>query len=214
MTLKKYDYLLVFDFETTGLSPYLNRIIEVGALLLKNVGSEFVLEEQLSVLVRQDQPLDAKITEITGITDQMLIKDGISEFEAYQAFRNLMRDRTLLIAYNISFDYGFLTNLIRRMTNNNDYFVKHDLLDVMAVYKDRHPYPHRLENASKTYGVFRADAHRALEDVKMTYDVLAKMQEERDCLIEYVNVMAIILNMAPVSLKHRMLLISLKMAGD
>lgn len=188
MTLIKYDYLLVFDFETTGLSPFYNKIIEIGALLLRNDGNEFVIEEEFNVLIKQNEPLDSKIIEITGITDEMLLEKGISEEEAYQKFINLFKENTLLIAYNISFDYGFLTTLFRRHQNNEYLFVQDDLLDVMAVYKDRHPYPHRLESASKTYGVYREDAHRALEDVKMTYDVLTAMQKEKDRLIEYVNV--------------------------
>ncbi len=188
MTLNKYNYLLVFDFETTGLSPYYNNIIEIGAILLKNNNGTFEVEEELSVLIKQNEPLDPKITEITNITDEMLNNEGISEFEAFLLFEKLIKENTLLIAYNISFDYGFLTTLFRRHKQDSNLYVLNDLLDVMAIYKDRYPYPHRLESASKTYDVYREDAHRALEDVKMTYDVLMKMQEQKDCLIEYVNV--------------------------
>ncbi len=188
MTLNNYKYILVFDFETTGLSPYSNNIIEMGAILLKNVGGSFEIEEELSVLIKQYEPLDPKITEITSITDEMLNKEGISEYEAFLLFEKLLENNPLLIAYNISFDYGFLTSLFRRHKQDQSLYILNDLLDVMAVYKDRHLFPHRLENASKTYNVYREDAHRALEDVKMTYDVLMKMQQERDTLNYYVNV--------------------------
>lgn len=188
MTLNNYNYMLVFDFETTGLSPFTNNIIEIGALLLKNVGGIFEIEEELSVLIKQEEPLDPKITEITNITDEMLHKDGISELEAFLLFDQLMSKQPLLVAYNISFDYGFLTTLYRRYKQQHNFFITNDMLDVMAIYKDRHPFPHRLESASKTYNVYRDDAHRALEDVKMTYDVLMKMQQEKDHLNAYVNV--------------------------
>lgn len=188
MTLNKYEYILVFDFETTGLSPYYNNIIEMGAILLKNVDGSFEISEELSVLIKQDEPLDPKITEITSITDEMLNSEGITEFEAFLKFEKLMENNPLLIAYNISFDYGFLTTLFRKYRQDQNLYILNDMLDVMAIYKDRYAFPHRLENASKTYDVYREDAHRALEDVKMTYDVLLKMQVERDCLKDYVNI--------------------------
>lgn len=189
MLNNKYEYILVFDFETTGLSPFNDRIIEIGAILLKKTPSgAYQINDELNVLIKQDSPLNEKIIEITSITDEMLNEQGISEAEAFLKFQKLHKKDCLLVAYNISFDYGFLNELYKRHLNDKNLFINNDLLDVMAIYKDRHPYPHRLESAVNTYNIVNEDAHRALDDAKATLYVLVKMIEQRDSAEKYINV--------------------------
>jgi len=78
--------------------------------------------------------------------------------------------------------------MYRRMLNNPHYEIKHDLLDVMAIYKDRHPFPHKLDNAVKHYHIEIANTHRALDDIKATFLVLVEMIKERDSMDKYINV--------------------------
>jgi DNA polymerase III subunit epsilon len=163
----KHKKILVFDFETTGLDPFVCQVIEVGAILLeKNDNHEFVEKEALSILVKAQGLLDPKITQITQITNQMLKEQGVEQEDACQRLLNLYDDDTLLIAYNILFDLGFLQAMMRNYYEVN-FKIKNDILDVMAVYKDRHSFPHRLD---------QADA------------VLKQMGIEKDNLEKYVNV--------------------------
>lgn len=185
----KYEHILIFDFETSGLCPYKNRIIEIGAVLLKKTPEGvYKIVDDLNVLIKQDEPLPEKIIEITGITDELLNNEGVSEEEAFRKFQALHKKNALLVAYNISFDYAFLNELYRRHLNNSTVYVSNDLLDIMAIYKDRHPYPHRLESAVEKYNVINKSAHRALDDVKATLKVWVKMIEERDSSHKYINV--------------------------
>lgn len=189
MLKNKYDHILIFDFETTGLDPYLNRIIEIGAILLKKTPEGvYKIVADLSVLIKQDAPLPSKIIEITGITDELLEQEGISEREAFLKFQQMHKKDCLLVAYNISFDYGFLNELYKRHLNDKNLYISNDLLDVMAIYKDRHPYPHRLESAVEKYNIIHEDAHRALDDAKVTLQVLVKLIEERDTTQKYINI--------------------------
>ncbi len=189
MLKNKYNYILAFDFETTGLSCHNDRIIEIGAILLeKNESGNFHIIDELNVLIKQDLLLPEKIIEITGITDKLLQEEGISEEQALEKFRKLHRKDALLVAYNLSFDYSFLTTLYRRQLGIPDLYVKNDLLDVMAVYKDRHPYPHRLENAVLKYNVSVKSTHRALDDVKATLELLVRLTQEKNTILKYVNV--------------------------
>ncbi len=189
MLKNKYEYILVFDFETTGLSPVDSRIIEIGALLLKRrEDGQFKIDQELNVLIKQDAPLPEKIVEITNITDELLNEQGISEREAFEKFKLVHKKDALLVAYNLSFDYAFLTNLYRRQLNDPNLMITNDVLDVMAIYKDRHPFPHRLENAVATYDVKIKSTHRALDDVKATLGALIKMIEQRDTTGKYINV--------------------------
>ncbi|HHT99421.1 MAG TPA: 3'-5' exonuclease [Acholeplasma sp.] len=181
-----YKKALIFDFETTGLSAYNDQIIEIGALSLNLVDGRFQIQDELSCLVKASKPLPPKITEITNITDEMLAKEGITEEEAYKQLKKMYDEDTLLIAYNIQFDLGFLKALFRKFENPS-FVILNDILDIMAVYKDRHKYPHRLENAVETYGVEMKSTHRALDDVKATYAVLKALQQEKSNIYHYVN---------------------------
>lgn len=187
MLIDNYQKIIVFDFETTGLSYVNDRIIEIGAILLEKEGGNFKMSKEVNVLIRQNEKLPDKIIEITGITDELLMMKGISEEEAFHEFLSIYDKDALLIAYNIQFDYGFLTEFFRRQTGLYNHIISNDLLDVMAIYKDRHKFPHRLESAVETYGVSVANTHRALDDVKATFLVLMEMSKERNTITKYIN---------------------------
>ncbi|MCU0105395.1 3'-5' exonuclease [Acholeplasma vituli] len=189
MLVEKYEHILVFDFETTGLSAKTDNVIEIGAVLLKRdpILMQYRQESELSVLIRQDRPLPDKIVEITHITDEMLLREGIEESEAFEKLKAMVRPNTLLVAYNIAFDYGFLKALYRKY-EDPFYSIEEDLLDVMAVFKDRHPFPHRLDNLVQTYQIIHKNTHRAIDDVKATLLGLTAMIKERDTIDQYINV--------------------------
>jgi len=184
----KHQKILLFDFETTGLSGERDQIIEIGAILLERVNDQYRVCEEVSALVLADRPLPEKIIEITHITDEMLLRDGITQEMACHRLFNMYKDEnTLLVAYNIQFDLSFLTSLFRKYKDRN-FTIKNDILDVMAIYKDRQRYPHRLDNAVSTYQIEIPNTHRALDDIKATLEVLKKMSQELDNIEKYVNV--------------------------
>ncbi|MBN2299844.1 MAG: 3'-5' exonuclease [Acholeplasmataceae bacterium] len=183
-----HDKILLFDFETTGLSAEREQIIEIGAILLKKDSlGEYQIESELSTLVLADKPLPFKIIEITHITDEMLLRDGISQEEAFHRFLSMYSEDTLLVAYNIQFDLSFMIQFFKKYWDKN-FQIKNDIMDVMAIYKDRHRYPHRLDQAVQTYQVEISNTHRALDDIKATYEAMRKMNAELDNLRKYVNV--------------------------
>lgn len=179
--------VLLFDFETTGLNADYEQIIEIGAILLENQDGNYVITKELSTLVEASKPLDPKIVEITHITDDMLLREGVSEAFAFQQLFEMYHDEnTLLIAYNILFDLSFLTALFKKYYKPQ-FTIKNDILDVMAIYKDRHKFPHRLDNAVLTYQVNVKNTHRALDDIKATYEAMLKMDQELPNVSNYVN---------------------------
>ena len=183
----KHRSILIFDFETSGLSPLNSQVIEVGAIKLVKGTDGYVIEHELNHLVQCPTPLPEKIKEITNISDEMLLSEGITEHEAFLKLYELIDEDTLLIAYNIGFDLGFLDALFKKYIQKY-YQITHDILDVMAVYKDRQKFPHRLESAVKTYGVMVPNTHRALDDCHATLESLDKMQLEKNNIERYVNV--------------------------
>lgn len=179
--------ILLFDFETTGLYPDREQIIEIGAVLMEKQNGEYVEIDTFDQLLLADKPLSPKIIEITHITDEMLLRDGIEQEIACQRFLQMMEGNPLLVAYNIQFDISFLHYFLRRYFDKN-YQIKNDILDVMAIYKDRHKYPHRLDQAVETYQANVKNTHRAIDDIRATFDVLVKMNEELPNISKYVNV--------------------------
>jgi len=179
--------ILLFDFETTGLYPDKEQIIEIGAVLMEKQNGAYVEIDAFDQLLLADKPLSPKIIEITHITDEMLLRDGIEQEIACQRFLEMLEGNPLLVAYNIQFDISFLHFFLRRYFDKN-YEIKNDILDVMAIYKDRHRYPHRLDQAVETYQANVKNTHRAIDDIRATFDVLVKMNEELPNIRKYVNV--------------------------
>ena len=93
---------IVFDLETTGLSPRTCEIIEIAAILVSG-GQQ---KESFHTYVKPSGPVPYEITKLTGITDDM-VRDAPSQQEAVQAFFDFMGDRPLC-AHNANFDVSFL----------------------------------------------------------------------------------------------------------
>ncbi len=171
-----YEYVFVFDFETSGLDFISDRVIELGGILYKKENFEFKKVLEIDDLIKIDFLLPDKIKEITHITDDMLNEKGILEEELFYKLDNILSLNPLLVAYNLQFDINFIIQMFRRYQNRN-YQLSLDVLDVMAIYKDFYSYPHRLESAVNTLNVDILNTHRALDDVKATVEVLKKLSK-------------------------------------
>jgi len=183
-----YKKILVFDFETTGLSPKTEKVIEVGAVLLEKENDHYVIGQELNYLIKQEKPISAFISNLTNITNEMLETQGVAEEYAFRQLDSLIDSDTLLVAYNLGFDIGFLSALYKYYVARN-YLITNDILDCMAVYKDRYPYPHKLESAVARFNLVNEGAHRASEDAKATFKVLEALALEKNNLELYVNVL-------------------------
>jgi len=96
------ESFVAFDLETTGLSSRNDRIIEIGAVKLKN-GEEI---DRFQTFVDPERPLDPKIVELTGITDAML--QGAPKIEeVLPKFLEFVGEQ-VLVAHNSDFDTGFI----------------------------------------------------------------------------------------------------------
>lgn len=184
----EYKKILVFDFETTGLTPKRDKVIEVGAVLLEKIDDTYEIVQEIDYLIKQQTPITDFISNLTGITNEMLERDGVEEEYAFRQLDNLIDEDTLLVAYNLSFDIGFLSALYKTYVAHN-FLIQNDILDCMAVYKDRYPYPHKLESAVSRFELTNNQAHRASEDAKATFKVLECLASEENNLKLYINVL-------------------------
>lgn len=189
--LEKYDALVFFDTETTGLSAKNCQVIELAMLVMRNDGT--AAEYDNFVRLPQGQRIPPKIVELTGITDSM-IRTGITETEAAKDFRDvILGGNVLMIAHNCHFDMCFMRETLARAYGAGEANIIMELadwMDSLTVYKDRAAYPHKLTNAIEHYGLAGkvANTHRAIDDTKALASVCNAMDKERGDLMEYVNV--------------------------
>ena len=181
--------ILVLDTETSGLSFTKDEIIEFSAVRLEwDNGWKPVAEVDEFIRMTNDRKLDPKITELTGISDEMLLEQGIFKGPMCEILAQLMTPGTMITAYNAQFDLLFLYYLLSKHGDAN-ILKNQPKLDLLTVYRDRMPYPHKLCNAIETYHLQDkvCNSHRAIDDVRATVEVMKAMSEQCPDLHKYIN---------------------------
>ena len=147
----------VFDTETTGLDPGVEYLTEIGAVLVRN--GEVV--EEFDTFVKPGKAITPKITELTGITNEM-VADAPGEAEALQAFLEFAGGR-ILVAHNAhSFDIRFLRAAARRSGIAFEPTYIDTLTMAQAMYPGLHNYKQGTINKHLELPAY--EAHRACED--------------------------------------------------
>ena len=187
---EKYDRLVLFDTETTGLQYSRDEIIEFAAVVVERVNGVPTVVKEYDELVALSPGgfVPPKIQELTGISTQDLRERGLPKTRVCRDIAEMIGGNTLLLAYNAHFDLSFLFYMLLR--DGDPAILKgKDKLDLLTVYRDRHSYPHRLCNAIEVYGLSGkvVNSHRAVDDVIATVAVMEEMEKEKDDIICYVN---------------------------
>ena len=187
---EKYDRLVIFDTETTGLLFSRDEIIEFAAAVVENrSGIPTVVEEYDELIALSPGGfVPPKIEQLTGISTQDLRERGLPKARVARDIAEMVGGNTLLLAYNAHFDLSFLYYFLLR--HGDPMILKgKDKLDLLTVYKDRRPYPHKLCNAIEAYGLSGkvVNSHRAVDDCVATVAVMEEMEKEKADLDCYVN---------------------------
>ena len=186
----RYDRLMLFDTETTGLIYSRDEIIEFAAVVVERQDGQLVVTEEYDELIALSPGgfVPPKIQQLTGISNEDLAQRGIPKTKLCADIARMIAGNTLLLAYNAHFDLSFLFYLLLR--DGDPTILKgKDKLDLLTVYKDRHSYPHKLCNAIEVYGLSDqvVNSHRAVDDVLATVEVMKAMETEKADLDSYVN---------------------------
>lgn len=186
----KYDRLVLFDTETTGLQFSRDEIIEFAAVVVEQVDGEAQIVREYDELISLSPGgfVPPKITELTGISNQDLREKGLPKTRVCRDIAEMIQGNTLLLAYNAHFDLSFLFYMLLR--DGDPAILKgKDKLDLLTVYRDRRPYPHKLCSAIEAYGLSGqvVNSHRAVDDVIATVAVMGEMEKEKADLERYVN---------------------------
>jgi DNA polymerase III subunit epsilon len=159
--------LLGIDFETTGLDPQTDRVIEVGMELMDTRNWQAV--ESHSYLVQWDDVLiSPEITKINGITDQMVNEHGYSNTFAFSSLGRLARRAHFFVAHNSPFEQGFLESWCQYIQFELPNLPWIDTKTDIPGHEEK-----RLIHLAAEHGILNPWPHRALPDVKTMLQVLS-----------------------------------------
>lgn len=172
--------LLAFDFETTGVDPFVD--VPVSFALVRMIGGQ--IEEPLSSLVDPGRPIPAGAIAVHGITDERAMELGMTMKGAVvlvaEAILDASRRGVPIVGMKLDFDLTMLDACCRRIGGwgLHDAGFAGPVLDALVL--DRHldryrPGRRTLGDLCSHYGVVIEHAHDAVADAKATLDVLEAM---------------------------------------
>ncbi|NLX61746.1 MAG: PolC-type DNA polymerase III [Tissierellia bacterium] len=163
---KKYNKFVVFDIETTGLSPKNDMITEIGAIKIE----DNKIVDEFNQLINPGRKIPDNIVKLTGITDEM-VKDKPTIEEVLPKFEKFMED-AVLVAHNASFDVGFIKYKFSKLGKEID----NPVLDTLELSRALFPQlkSHKLDIIAKHLNVDLVNHHRAVDDAKATAEILLK----------------------------------------
>jgi len=161
---------VVLDFETTGLDAQKDSIIEVGAILV----DRGKIAEKMETLVHCQRNIPPEITQLTGIKNEHLEKEGISLDDAICRLWDLSEEFPF-VCYHAPFEKAFLTEACSKTAQRFD----NRFIDVLQFAKLLLPEigNYQLAALANYFGIVQTSRHRALADCVLTQEVYVKLKE-------------------------------------
>ncbi|WP_031543146.1 PolC-type DNA polymerase III [Mesoplasma photuris] len=163
--------LVVFDLETTGLSPEFDEIIEFGAVVYDYKTGE---RKKHDILIKPKNPLKQFTKDLTNISDEML-KNMPNIDEAFKEIREIIKDG-ILVAHNANFDFNFLDTLSKKLGYGP---LENTVIDTLTLSRAIYPQlkNYRLGTVAKKNGIDYDDkiAHRGDYDADVLCDIYEHM---------------------------------------
>lgn len=162
----------IVDVETTGGSPYWNRVIEIGLLRVER--GEIVAKYQ--TLLNPGRQLPEFITKLTGITDDDLA--DAPTFEDVKEEVVELFEGSIFVAHNVGFDYEFIRQEFRRVGYG---FELEQLCTVrlsrVLFPKEKH---HNLGAIIERFQFSPKNRHRAFDDAHILWEFMNVLEERMD----------------------------------
>ncbi len=161
------DVTVVFDIETTGFSKHRDRIIEIGAVKVK----DGLIVDKYSTFINPEIPIPYEIEQLTSINDNMVI-DAPKINEVLPEFLEFCKG-CILVAHNASFDVGFIEENAKRIHIDIDFTVVDTVGLSRILLPDLSRY--KLNIVAKALGVSLENHHRAVDDAGATAEIYLKL---------------------------------------
>ena len=151
---------VVVDLETTGLDSTQHEIIEIGAI---RVNRDSNIHDTLQALIKPTQRIPKKISKMTGISQDMVDRDGEPIGKMMEEFAKFIGDLPLVV-FNADFDMAFL----RRAAKQHNLVIGNPVSCALKMARRAWPgrKSYRLRDLAKDGGLLGEGTHRALDDCK------------------------------------------------
>lgn len=159
---------VVLDIETCGLDDTSDEIMEIGAV--KFSSGKII---KFNYLIKINSLIPQKITDLTGIDNELLTKSGHDLYEVLNEFVNFIGD-SVLVGYNIDFDLNFINSALDRLgldPINNRYIDLLPLVKREKIFIDSY----KLSDILISYDIGDKIYHRALSDAESTFKLSRKV---------------------------------------
>lgn len=165
LTYKPFNDYVLIDLETTGLSATWDDIIEICCLKIH----DGIVSDELSTLIKPKYAIPDYITEITGITNDM-VQNKPDIYSIRTDVLNFIKGFPV-VGHNVTFDVNFLKRYIDYDFDNVPYtdtmFLARRILSSL-----KH---HRLSDLAEYFELDYRDAHRSKKDCLITKDVYDRL---------------------------------------
>jgi DNA polymerase III subunit epsilon len=170
---------IAFDLETTGLHPVAAQIVEIAAVRFRGDGQVLGQFEQL---VNPQCDIPARVTEIHGITNQMVL-DQPTIARALPALVEFLGDTAaVMLAHNAGFDVGFLSVAFSRLRQPAP---KYPVLDTCVLARRRLSLSnYKLETIGRHLHLIDVEMHRALDDTILLKDVFLDLVGRAPAIVD------------------------------
>lgn len=161
---------VVLDFETTGLDSERGRIIEIGALLITNGR----IEDRYDSLINIDYPIPDEIVSLTGITNDILHKNGTFLECAIENLRDFVEDYPI-VCHNADFEASFFSSACRILKEDG---FTNKMIDTLEFCKKLEAGVDcfKLKDIADRLGIEVVSSHRAVTDCETTMKVYEKLK--------------------------------------
>lgn len=169
--IKNISDYTVIDIETTSLDSLAGEILEISAV--KVINKKVV--DTFSKIIKVNEKIGLFTTNLTGITNEMVLKEGENLKDVLSAFSNFLED-DIIIGHNVNFDINFLYD---SMEENLGEALTNDYIDTLRLSRKVLPYldHHRLDDLIDYFNLNKRNLHRALNDCILTNEVYLNLCE-------------------------------------
>lgn len=164
----RLDKYILLDIETDGLDKDIDNIIEIGAVKV-----EYNNITYMDILISTGKIVPSRITELTGITTDLLRTKGVDVDKALEKITAFIGDYPV-IGYNVNFDIGFIDSELKKCGRKK---LLNRTYDLMRFVKKERMFlsNYKLQTVLNEYGINGKVVHRALEDAKIIYELANKV---------------------------------------
>lgn len=166
---------VALDFETTGLSPDRDRVVEIGAIkfrMMEEAGCwRIATEGEYETLIHPGRSIPPDASAIHGISD-LDVSQAPYFKAAADSFLSFLAD-TVLVAHNAPFDMGFLLAEVKRAGLPEPLNLAYDTKDLAKTAVPGLP-SYSLQNLARSFAIHQKDAHRGADDARVCMELFGK----------------------------------------